>query len=264
MQQIGKLYGVGVGAGAPDLMTLRAVRVINEAAVLAVPVSKPGGNSLAWRIAQPNLGDNPGQQILELVFPMTKDKAVLGPARGRAFRQVAGLLAEGKDVAFIVQGDPMLYSSFIYLFEAFNALNSAVEIEVVPGVSSLSAVPAVSGVPLADGQERIAVIPATYGVDDIAATLERFDSIVLMKVNAVIDEVIEALNRLNLLDKAVFIERAAMENQRIERDLMKIKGGSCAYFSMVVVNKKERSGVLAAVDLDPQVRRALGAGEGRS
>ncbi len=241
---VGTLFGIGVGPGAPDLITLRAVRTLNEVDVIAIPRPSPYASSLAWRIAKSHVQPSDTQEHLFLTFPMSKDPSVLVPAWDYAACEIEKRLQSGKNVAFITQGDPMVYSTFIYLRENLLTLMPNLEIKIVPGVTSLSAVPAASGIPLADGQERVAIVPATYGVEDLRKTLREFDSIVLMKVASKIDDVIAALEAENMLHLATYVERATSDDERIIRDLTTLKGDKCVYFSMVLVNKKSRSGVL--------------------
>jgi precorrin-2/cobalt-factor-2 C20-methyltransferase len=238
------LYGVGVGPGAPDLLTLRAARVLREVPVLALPRANDHAPSMAWRIVRPVVGENPGQERLFLTFPMSKDPARLRPAWDRACAEIGARLERGLSVAFVTEGDPSLFSTFIYLAREAPRRWPAVPVEVVPGVSSLCAVPAVAGVPLADGQERIAIVPANHGVDDLADVLRSFDTVVLMKIGAEMPNVIAALDRTGLRHKAVYVSKATMAEQRIERDLAAVgrEHGDC--FAMVVVAKKEASGVL--------------------
>jgi len=241
----GTLYGVGVGPGAPDLITLRAVNVLKAANVLALPRANDFGTSMAWKIAKPTLGEVEGQERLFLTFPMNKDPARLRAAWDIAFTKIGERLEKGLSVAFVTEGDPSLYSSFIYLLREGPQRWPGVRIEVVPGVSSVAAVPARTGIPLADGQERIAIIPANYGVDDLARVLQEFDTTVIMKIGHEMPNVVAALERTGLLGKAVYVSKATMEDERIERDVRKISAeyGDC--FAMVVVARKERNGVLA-------------------
>jgi precorrin-2/cobalt-factor-2 C20-methyltransferase len=238
------LYGVGVGPGAPDLLTLRAQRVLREAQVLILPRGNEHAGSMAWRIARPSVGEVDGQERLYLTFPMSKDPARLRPAWERAFDEIGARLERGLSVAFLTEGDPSLYSSFIYLAREAPRRWPQVRVEVVPGVSSLAAVPAMARLPLADGQERIAIVPANYGVDDLVRVLETFDTVVLMKIGAEMPNVLAALDRTGLVDKAVYVSRATMEEQRIETDVRRVtqEYGDC--FAMVVVAKKQASGVL--------------------
>lgn len=240
----GTLHGVGVGPGAPDLITMRAAAILRRTPVLALPRSCDWGGSKAWEIVEPTLGDIDGQERLFLTFPMSKDPARLRPAWERALGAIGARLAQGKDVAFVTEGDPSLFSTFIYLQREAPARWPGVRVEVTPGVSSVMAVPAVTGVPLADGHERIAILPGTSGLDDLDEMLARFDTVVLMKIGPEMPRVIDALERAGLLDRAVYVSRATMVDQRIARDLREVgaERGDC--FAMVVVAKKERNGVL--------------------
>jgi precorrin-2/cobalt-factor-2 C20-methyltransferase len=240
----GKLFGVGVGPGAPDLITLRARRVLRESQVLALPRANDHGQSMAWRIAKPVVGDLAGQERLFLTFPMRKDPLQLRPAWDHALAAIGERLERGLSVAFVTEGDPSLYSTFIYLAAEAPRRWPGVAVEVVPGVSSLAAVPAVTGVPLADGLERIAILPANYGVPDLPDLLARFDTLVFMKIGSEMPSLIAALERAELLDRAIYVSRATMPEQRIETDLRAVAAAPGDCFAMVVVAKKERNGVL--------------------
>jgi precorrin-2/cobalt-factor-2 C20-methyltransferase len=176
---------------------------------------------------------------------MTKDPEKLKPAWAAALGQVAPRLAAGKTVAFVSEGDPFVYSTFIYLMDQVLEKLPATRVEIVPAVSSITAVPAAAGIPLADGQGRIAVLPATYGVEDLARVLREFDTVLLMKVSSVMPKVVDALEREGLLDRAVYVSKATTGEERIGRDLRSIKNDRCDYFSMVVVARRDRSGILA-------------------
>jgi precorrin-2/cobalt-factor-2 C20-methyltransferase len=241
----GTLYGVGVGPGAPDLMTLRSVAILKSVPVIAIPRRSEYVPSLAWEIARPNVGEVPGQERLFLTFPMTKDPERLRPAWDEAFAQIGARLERGLSVAFITEGDPLVYSTFIYLLAESTERWPAVKVEIIPAVSSITAVPAVTGTPLADGQERIAILPATYGVDDLADVLRQFDTVILMKVGSVMPTVVAALEREDLVDKAFYVSKATTGQERVVRDLRSLRNDRCDYFSMVVVAKQDRSGLLA-------------------
>jgi precorrin-2/cobalt-factor-2 C20-methyltransferase len=239
----GRLYGVGVGPGAPDLVTLRALAVLRAADVLALPRASDWSESTAWRIVAPALGDTAAEKLF-LTFPMSKDPAHVGPAVSRALDAIGARLAAGQCVAFATEGDPSLYSTFVYVAAEARRRWPEVPVEVVPAVSSPLAVAAVTGVPLADGEERIAIVPATWGVDDLDDLLARFDTVVLMKLGPTLPRIVDALTRADLLDRAVWVSRATMAEQRVVRDLRDVAGvhGDC--FAMVVVAKKARSGLL--------------------
>lgn len=245
----GCLYGVGVGPGDPDLMTLKAIATLRTADVLAIPRKDARSTSTAWRIAEQHVGPIAGQTRLFLNFPMTKDPTVLGPAWDAVLEQLTDPLSHGARVAFITEGDPLVYSTFIYLQARVRSRFPALPIEVIPGVTSLSAVPAVLGLPLADGQQRVAVIPASYGLDDLPAILATFDTVLLMKVTKVMPQLIELLQNAGLLEQAVYVSRATMHGQQIITDLQTMRQSRCDYFSMVMVATGKHSGVLAGTPL---------------
>jgi precorrin-2/cobalt-factor-2 C20-methyltransferase len=164
----------------------------------------------------------------------------------RALDEIGRRLEAGKSVAFITEGDPSLYSTFVYVAREAIHRYPSIHLSIVPGVSSVTAVAGVTGVPLADGQERIAIIPATYGVDDLDQILRAFDTVVLMKLGPEMPKIVAALERNRLLDRAVYVSRATMKEQRIlfgrELERVEAERGDC--FAMVVVAKKERAGAL--------------------
>lgn len=251
----GTLYGVGVGPGASDLLTLRALNVLRRTSVLALPRSSDYGASKAWQIIKPVLGQMPNQERLFLTFPMTKDPEQLRPAWDRAFNAIGERLEQGLDVAFATEGDPSLFSTFIYLKQEAPHRWPGVVIEVIPGVSSITAVPAITGIPLADGQERIAIVPGTYGLQDLEKLLQEFDTVVLMKLGGGIPSIVEALDRMGLLDHAVYVSKATMAEQRIVWDLRRVQEERGGCFAMVIVSRKEHSGLLAgAVPLRNEAR----------
>jgi precorrin-2/cobalt-factor-2 C20-methyltransferase len=241
----GTLHGVGVGPGAPDLLTLRAVETLKRADVLALPRSSDYGSSMAWKIIEPIIGKISGQERLFLTFPMSKEPARLRRAWDAAFAKIGEHLERGRSVAFATEGDPSLYSTFVYLRREAPVRWPGIRVEVVPGVSSITAVPAVIGAPLADGLERIAIIPANYGVDDLVAILNTFDTTILMKIGSEMPKVVAALERTGLIAKAVYVAKATMREQRIVTNLREVQTERGDCFAMVIVTRGERRGVLA-------------------
>ena len=231
--------------------------------MLVLPRSSDFGESMAWRIVRGAVENvaPASQERLFLTFPMKKDPALLRAAWDCALEAIGERLHRGLDVAFATEGDPSLYSTFGYLQRRSPEAWPGIEIEVVPGVSSLAAVPAVTGIPLADGQERIAIIPGNYGVGELETLLQTFDTVVLMKIGSEMPAVVEAIGRAGLLDRAVYVSKATMPEQRVLRDLSGAHGASGDCFSMIVVARKERAGVLVG---DAPAGQSLGLGAGVS
>ncbi len=240
----GILYGVGLGPGAADLMTLRALDCLRKADCIILPRKDEKSPSVAWHIAEETVGPVAGQERLFLSFPMSRDPEVTTHAWNVAVQEIKDRVFAGKSVAFISLGDPFIYSSFIYLYEHAKKSWPEIEVKVIPGVSSITAAPIAAGIPVADGQERIAIIPAVYNKDDLRTIIRMFDTILLMKASSVMSEIIEILESEGLLDKSVYVASATMDKEQIVTDIRNIKGKRGMYFSMVVIAKKDHSGVL--------------------
>jgi len=219
-------------------MTLKAQRRIATTRTLAVPVKAPGAPSFARAIVAESLTDT--HRVLELVFPMRSDPEILRPHWRRAADRLLAVLETGNDVAFLCEGDPFTFGTFIHLFREIAARAPHVPIQVIPGVSSPQAAACRTLTPLAVGDDRVAILPATYGVDVIAPILERFDTVVLLKVKPVMADLIDLLERRGLLPHAVFIHRVGTAEERVVRDLTSLRGERIDYLSLVLVRNPER------------------------
>lgn len=237
---IGTLYVIGVGPGDPELLTLKAVRLLQETSCICVPKGREEGSSLALSIVEKAV-DLKSKTIIEAYFPMRKTKlqgheAELDTKWRQTVEAVSNKLLAGTDTAFITIGDPTFYSTFFYLYDRLLELVPDLSVEFIPGISSINAAASRAKLCLALADEKIAVLPATY-TDGIRETLEKFDTVVLMKVHRVFFLVRELLGDMGLLDKAHYIVRAGMEDERIFDDLRKVKEEDLNYFSLVVVKK---------------------------
>ena len=228
----GRLYGIGVGPGDPELLTLKAARVLREVPVVAVPVTKPDGNSYALDIVSGML--QPEQKVLKLLFPMLKDVEAKSGYRRAVAEAIFQELAAGRDVAFLTEGDPLFHSTFIYVL---NELDSDVSVEVVPGISSINAAAAQAQLPLVNADQRLAVIPATF--EDEAALrriLREFDTVVLLKFHRHLDRLLDLLDELDLTERAVMIERASHAEGRVVRNVGTLRGEPVHYLSLLIVH----------------------------
>lgn len=234
----GTLYGVGLGPGDPELMTFKAAGVVARVDVLAVPVKAKGADSFAGAIVRGHL--RPGHTVLELVFPMRSDPEVLRPHWERGAARLAEHLLHGRDVAFLCEGDPFTYGTFIHIFGQIARDHPDVPVEVVPGVSAFHAAAAATLTPLAAADDRVAVLPATYGVDVVGPLLERFDTVVLLKVKPVMDALVDLLDKQGLLPHAVFVSQVGTEREEIVHDLTTLRGRKLEYLSLVLVRNPGR------------------------
>jgi len=203
-----------------------------------VPVKARGAVSYARRIVQDRL--TPEHQVIELVFPMRSDPKVLKPHWVTAAQTIIEYLDRGQDVAFLCEGDPFTFGTFIYIFREVSALRPEVDIEVIPGVSAYHAAAARTQVPLAAGDDRICVLPATYGVAVVETMLEQFDTVVLLKVKPVIDELLDLLDRSGLSDQAVFVNKVGTDEEAIVGDVTSLRGQKLDYLSLMLVRNPTR------------------------
>ena len=237
----GTLYIIGTGPGDPQLLTLKAVRIIESCPVIFAPRGSLNGTSTALAIVNEAVPFD-GKTVVELHFPMKKIRTGHDPAPEvlAAWRHAAELilaqLDEGKDVCFPTLGDPAIYSTGYYLYETICGLRDDVRVEFVPGVSAMSSCSAALASPICLGDEMVAVIPATFSDDRLLEVLERFDTIVLMKVHRVIDHLVELLQSLNLIDRAVLVEKAGTSGERTISRLDQLAEPP-HYYSTIIIRK---------------------------
>jgi precorrin-2/cobalt-factor-2 C20-methyltransferase len=223
----GRLYGLGVGPGDPELLTLKALRLLRAVPVLAYPAPEHG-DSFARSIAAAWIKGH--QREIAIRFPMRP-----GPPPRAVYDGAAAVLAAeldaGHDVALLCQGDPLFYGSFINLF---TRLAGRYRIEIVPGVSSLTACAAAAAIPLVARDDTLAVIPATLEEDQIATRIAASDSVAIVKLGRHIAKVRRVLDRLGLLNSSVYIEHATLPTQRAA-PFACVNPDLAPYFSMVLV-----------------------------
>jgi len=229
----GKLYGVGIGPGDPELITIKAKRVLKESDVVAVPKAEEGKPSLALAIAKEAMGE--GKELLELIFPMCYDGNTLKKSRSAAILKIRDRLDCGKNVAFATLGDPTVYSTYMYIHKLLRA--DGYDAEIIPGITSFCASAAKAGISLGENREAIAIVPSAYECENLENILRSFDSIVLMKVSKNIPKLKKLLDKEGLYGKAVLVSRCGLDNELILRDLDLLKRERVSYFSTIIIKK---------------------------
>jgi len=227
----GTVFGLGVGPGDPELITLKALRILRDAPVVAFPAPDQG-DSLTRAIVAPHLTD--GQTELAIRVPMVSERFPAQKVYDRAAVDLGGHLDAGRDVAVLCEGDPFLYGSFMYLFAR---LAERYPVEVVPGVSSLTACAATLGAPLAARNDVLAVIPAPLDAGTLKQRLAVVDAAAILKIGRHFTKVRDALSDLGLTDRARYVEHATMDNQRI-LPLDEVDPATVPYFSMVLMHRR--------------------------
>jgi precorrin-2/cobalt-factor-2 C20-methyltransferase len=225
----GRVFGLGLGPGDPELVTLKALRLLRAASVIAYPAPK-GGDSFARSIVAEWL--TPAQREIAIPFPMGP-----GPPPAELYDDAAATIAAaldaGDDVAFLCQGDPFFYGSFAPIF---TRLAPRYPVTIVPGVSSLVACAAAATMPLVQRDETVTVIPATLDESDLARRLAAADSAAIIKLGRHAAKVREVLATLGCLDKAVYVERASQKRERVAM-FTEIDTETVPYFAMILVRR---------------------------
>jgi precorrin-2/cobalt-factor-2 C20-methyltransferase len=225
----GTLYGVGLGPGAPDLVTLRAARLIEGARVIAYP-ALAGGESFARSIAAGLIPATAREIVIDL--PMSTDRAPAQAAYDRGAAEIAAALAAGEDVVTLCEGDPLFYGSFMYLLAR---LRDRFPVRIVPGVTSVAACAGAAALPLAARNEVVTILPGPLDDRVLRDRIAQADTVVIMKVGRHLQRLRALLADLGLLARAVYVERATLGAERV---LTLAEAPEAApYFSMILIAK---------------------------
>jgi precorrin-2/cobalt-factor-2 C20-methyltransferase len=236
----GTLYGIGIGPGDSELITLKGARLIGACPNLFVPKARTAAGSVALAIARPLVG--PAARIEELLFPMTADREERARRWDDAAARIGLVLAAGEDACFLTLGDPLLYSTYIYLLRALRRAIPDLKIVTVPGITAFGAAAALTDFPIGEGKEPVTIIPAADDLTAVRRALERGGTVVLMKIGKRLPEILELLEGKGLLESSVFVSHATMAEQRVETDLRRLKaeGPEAGYLSIILVHAGQR------------------------
>lgn len=228
-----KLYGLGVGPGDSELMTLKAVRLIRECDIIVLPKSGQEINA-AYTIAKGSVPEIDQKVLMEVSMPMTRDKEKLMQSHDLAADQIIEKLKEGKNVAFLTLGDPSIYSTYIYVHE--RVLEKGCEAEIVPGITSFCAVAARLNEGLTEAGQPLHVIPASY--EGAEEALQLAGTKVLMKSGKSIGRIKDQLLKMEPTPNVKMVERCGMEGERVFHNADEIDENA-SYFSILVVKDKK-------------------------
>ncbi len=234
----GTLYGLGVGPGDPELLTLKAHRILTGAEVVAYP-APDSGESFARSIVSTHL--RPEQTEIPIIVPMRVERFPAKSVYDQAAKDISSHLDSGCDVAVLCEGDPFFYGSFMYLFER---LATDYTCEIVPGVSSLMAGGAMLGRPLAARNDILTVVPAPSDDETISRNLEASDALAFIKVGRHFGRLKQLIEKAGLVGQAAYLERATLNNQKL-MPLAEVREVAVPYFSMVLIYKGAEDWILA-------------------
>jgi precorrin-2/cobalt-factor-2 C20-methyltransferase len=225
--QSGRLYGLGIGPGDPELLTLKAHRILTTVPVIAYPTLE-NGKVLARAIVADFIRPDQIELPMPLPFSVTRSSQ---PYYDSAAEKIAVYLKAGQDVAVLCEGEPMLYGTFMYLFQR---LSGQFPTEVVPGISSTMASAAMLGVPITFRNDVLSIMPATLDAETLRDRLTRVDAAVIIKLGRHFTKVREILDEVRLLDRALYIERATQPNQRIVA-ITEIDPAEVPYWALILI-----------------------------
>jgi precorrin-2/cobalt-factor-2 C20-methyltransferase len=252
----GTLYGIGVGPGDPELITLKAHRILTAAKVVAYPAPDTG-ESFARSIVASYL--TPEQTEFPIVIPMRSERFPAQSIYDRAAGEIARYLDDGTDVVVLCEGDPFFYGSFMYLFER---LAGHFPVEVVPGISSVMAAGAAVGRPLAARNELLSVIPGPMETEEMRRQLEAADAAAIIKVGRHFPRIRDLIDEMGLTSASAYVERVTLGNQRL-LPLAEVKDESAPYFSLILIYKGQEGWVLdlpVGASADDDGTKATGTG----
>ena len=239
-----KLFCVGCGPGDPELLTIRALNLIKEADVIFVPTSKLNKPSIALSIVEKHLKKT--TEVINLVFPMIKDRESLKEYWKKNAFEIAQKVRSGKKTVYLTVGDPALYSTWIYIHRELKRDYQDIEIEIIPGITSIFAFAAEAKISLVEGDENLSIVPACYDLNKVKNTVKSSDTIVFLKDGRYFDNVIEMLSDTGFSDDSkiaiaqdVSTEENILEIKRL-KDMKGKKQPSSKYFSIMVVKRNDR------------------------
>ena len=229
----GKFYGIGVGPGDPELLTVKAINAIKNTDVLIAPKTEKKDGSVALSIAKPYLKKD--IEIVYQVFPMVKGFEGDTKAWEQNKEEILTLLKSGKNVAFLTLGDPMFFSTYIYVFRLLE--HEDIDIVTIPGVPAFAAIGSRIGRPIVEGNDVLAIIPATAPKERLEEIMKVASSAVIMKVYRNYPEIVDLLHRNNMTEQAVLVSRAGLDDERIIENLEEHADEKLNYLSTILTRR---------------------------
>jgi len=236
------LIGIGVGPGDPELLTVKAVKAIHNADIIMCPASKEDRPSIAFSVVSSLIDKSKNQEIIKLIFPMTKDKDVLEQTWKRNAKIMAEKVLLGKNVVYLTVGDPYLYSTWIYMHKDLKKNYPEMDISVIPGIVSIFTFAAKVGISIAEGAEKVAIIPSCYDLSSVKEIAKYSETMVFLKDGRYFDQVIKVLKEAGFPDDSIFAigQDLGTENEIIRKlTLGEVNDGTLTtkYFSILVVKR---------------------------
>jgi precorrin-2/cobalt-factor-2 C20-methyltransferase len=230
----GIFYGIGVGPGDPELLTVKAINIMKEVDIIIAPKTEKKDGSVALSIARPYLKKD--IEIVYQVFPMVVKFEQSTEAWEANKNEILALLKAGKKIAFLTLGDPMFYSTYIYVYRLLE--HEGFPIETIPGIPAFCAIGSKLGYPLVEGNDILSVIPATADPEKIKQVMAVTDNVVLMKVYKNFSAIVDTLVENEMIDNAVMLSRCGLPDEVRINDLVAEKHKKVNYLSTILARRK--------------------------
>jgi len=239
-KQNGKLYGIGVGPGDPDLLTLKAVKVLQKVSVVFTAASSKNDYSLALEIARAHIPAD--VRVRSLAFPMTRDIAAKKAAWAANADIVADYLHQGRDAAFLTLGDSLTFSTFGYLLRQIRDRYPDLDVETVPGITSYQASAAALNMPLVEGEESLLVLSGAEGGSRLREQTFSPDNVVFMKAYRNVPSICEALDEAGMLGQAAGVVSCSLPGEELIRDVKDLLRREPNYWTLIIAKKSRSNG----------------------
>ena len=235
-KKVGTFFGIGLGPGDPELLTLKAEKILRKVNVIFAPKPEVKSTSTAADIIK---GYIQKKKVREIVFPMTKNKRKLEKFWKKAAVIVYQELSSGNNAAFITIGDPFIYSTYIYLLRYIRKLDKDLKVVTVPGISAVNAASSLLEVPLAEGNEKFAVMPLPARLEELRNVLSMFDTVVLLKIGKDLRRLVEFLKAEGLDKSSFFVRRIGHPEQYIAKGLSlpDVNEKTSGYLSTMIIKR---------------------------
>lgn len=234
----GTLYGIGVGPGDPDLITMKAVKAMMDVDVIFTASSSKNSFSLAVEIARPHLPEGVAVEILP--FPMTSEQGVTTKAWKENADRIAEVLSTGKNAAFLTLGDPLTYSTFGYILQYMKTDHADCSVVTIPGITSFQAAAARINTPLVEAEESLVITSGAYGGEHVRRVAASSENVVLLKAYKNVEDITDALSDSGLLANSCAIKKCGREGEEIIWNISDLKAVKPDYWTLVIAKQKTR------------------------
>ncbi len=238
MKKEGRLFGIGVGPGDPELMTVKAVRVLRDVQVIFAAASSGNNYSVALEIARSHI---PREiPVIKLSFPMIPDRSAQQKAWKKNVDLILKELEKGHDAAFLTLGDPLIYSTYGYIITEMGKIIPPVEIETIPGITSFQAAAALTGLPLVEGEESLLVISGSRGGEYLRKSGGQADNIVMLKTYRHLKDIYSILREMDLLETTTVVRNCGQADEKVITDFKEMVDEPPHYFTLLLIKNKTK------------------------